>query len=81
MTIKKALRNRLAGAKKIAVLGIGSELRSDDVAGMLAAEKLYKDTAPELTEAQKKMILFANDYDCAEFKFKESYDLNIFIIC
>ncbi len=45
MTIKKALRNRLAGAKKIAVLGIGSELRSDDVAGMLAAEKLYKDTA------------------------------------
>ena len=42
VTIKKALENRLKGASKIAVLGIGSELRGDDVAGMLVAQALDK---------------------------------------
>jgi len=41
-TIKKALQNRLTGTGKIAVLGIGSDLRGDDAAGMLATEKLAK---------------------------------------
>lgn len=41
-TINKILKNRLAGAKRIAVLGIGSELRGDDVAGLLVAEELQK---------------------------------------
>jgi len=42
VTIKKALESRLAGARRIAVLGIGSDLRGDDAAGMLVAENLYK---------------------------------------
>ena len=53
MTIKKALRNRLAGAKKVALLGIGSDLRGDDVAGMLAAEKLFKLLAKKTTPKLK----------------------------
>jgi hydrogenase 3 maturation protease len=39
-TLRKTLRNRFYAAKKIAVLGIGSDLRADDVAGMLAASSL-----------------------------------------
>jgi hydrogenase 3 maturation protease len=38
--LKSSLKNLLKGAKRIAVLGVGSDLRSDDVAGMLVAEKL-----------------------------------------
>lgn len=43
----------------------------------LFVRKLFKDNAPEFTEAQKKMILLTDDYDSGEFKFEESYDLNI----
>ena len=40
--LKTTLSRRLKGAKRVAVLGIGSELRQDDVAGMLVAEDLAK---------------------------------------
>jgi hydrogenase 3 maturation protease len=40
--LKSSLKTKLKNAKKIAVLGIGSELRGDDAAGMLVAEKLQK---------------------------------------
>jgi hydrogenase 3 maturation protease len=39
-TLKKILKNRLKGAARIAVLGIGSELRGDDAAGMIIAGNL-----------------------------------------
>jgi len=38
--LKLLLKNKLQGAKRIAVLGIGSDLRGDDAAGMLIAEEL-----------------------------------------
>ncbi len=41
-TLKKILTNRLSGSDRIAVLAIGSTLRADDIAGMLAAEDLKK---------------------------------------
>ena len=40
--LKKELAARLAGAEKLAVLAIGSELRRDDGAGILVAEELLK---------------------------------------
>jgi hypothetical protein len=43
----------------------------------LLVRKLFKDQAPEFTDAQKKLILLADDHDSAENKFRESYDLNI----
>lgn len=48
--LKKTLTNRLTGAKKIAILAVGSDLRRDDSAGMLVAEELEKNlkkTGPE----------------------------------
>ena len=40
MTLQKTLKNRLKGAKRIAVLGVGSELKGDDAAGMLVARQI-----------------------------------------
>lgn len=40
--LNKTLQLQLKGAKKIAILGIGSDLRGDDVAGVLIAEELKK---------------------------------------
>lgn len=40
--LKTILKENLTGAKKVAVLGVGSELRADDIAGMQAAEQLKK---------------------------------------
>ncbi|MFA4984706.1 MAG: hydrogenase maturation peptidase HycI [Candidatus Omnitrophota bacterium] len=39
-SLKKDLLRRLEGARRIAVVGVGSELRSDDAAGAFAAEKI-----------------------------------------
>lgn len=41
--LRNNLKSNLIGAKKIAVLGVGSELRADDIAGILAAQELDKD--------------------------------------
>jgi len=55
-SLTQELKNRLKKAKKIAVLGIGSELRADDAAGMLVAQgvrqgrklkSFFGETAPE----------------------------------
>ncbi len=40
ISLKKDLKEKLKGAKRIALLGIGSELRSDDAAGILVAKGL-----------------------------------------
>ncbi len=42
--LKTSLKNSLNGASRIAVLGIGSELRGDDIAGILAAQELESST-------------------------------------
>jgi hydrogenase 3 maturation protease len=41
-SLKTELKIRLKAAKRIAVLGIGSEFRADDAAGMIVAESLAK---------------------------------------
>lgn len=38
---------------------------------------LLKDKAPEFSEEQKRLILYANDFDSGQFSFNEAYDLNI----
>ena len=38
--LKILLKNKLEGAKKVLVLGVGSTLRGDDIAGMLVAEQV-----------------------------------------
>ena len=39
-TLETHLKSRLKNAKKVVVLGVGSDLRADDAAGMLVAELL-----------------------------------------
>lgn len=39
-TLQTSLQQRLEGAAKVAILGVGSELRADDAAGLLVAERL-----------------------------------------
>ena len=41
-TLLTLLKNRLDGAKRVAVLAIGSELRADDAAGILAGKSILK---------------------------------------
>ncbi len=43
----------------------------------LLVRKLYQNSSPELTENQKKLILYADDYDCLRLKYEQSFDLNI----
>lgn len=40
--IQNKLKQKLQNAKRIAILGVGSELRGDDIAGLLTAEQIEK---------------------------------------
>ena len=42
LNLKATLKNRLKGAKRIALLSVGSELRGDDAAGILVGEEFKK---------------------------------------
>jgi len=46
--LKATLKKRLEGASKIAILGVGSEIRGDDAAGILAARQLKNEPQLEV---------------------------------
>lgn len=52
-------------------------IHSEEPSNSILVRKTFKDVAPEFNDRQKKMILYANDYDCGEFVYEESYNLNI----
>jgi hydrogenase 3 maturation protease len=52
LNLKKVLKNRLCDARRVAILGIGSDLRADDASGMIAAESLRA----KLLKNRKKSI-------------------------
>jgi len=56
VTFKTALKKRLSDSGRIALLGVGSELRGDDAAGLLVAEYLRK--SPPKNIRQKKLKVF-----------------------
>jgi len=41
-TLSKILQQKLENAKRVAILGVGSELRGDDAAGILTARQIEK---------------------------------------
>jgi len=51
--LKQQIHQRLDGAQKIAVLGIGSDMLSDDAAGLLAAQEIAKPRAAAEEKASK----------------------------
>jgi len=55
--LKKALSHRLKGVKRVAVLGIGSDLRQDDAAGMLVAQDLEKFSRKRRSSPKLKAFL------------------------
>ena len=57
--IRTELKNRLKGASRVAVLGIGSELKGDDIAGMLTAQLLLSSGRP-VKSRKKTRIIFGS---------------------
>ncbi len=58
-TLTTILRKRLKNAERVAVLGIGSELRADDVAGVLVAKQIKKLAAKEKNLTKFKVFIGA----------------------
>lgn len=58
-SLYQVLKTRLHKAKRIAVLGIGSDLRADDGAGVFVASRLEKSLAGKKTFAEIKTFLGA----------------------
>lgn len=52
-------------------------LHKEFTSNALLLRKIFQDKFPNLTDNQKKLILYTDDYDCFNLKYPESYDLNI----
>jgi hydrogenase 3 maturation protease len=53
----KILKQKLSNAQRVAVLGVGSELRGDDVAGLLAAQQIEKIIAKQTTSPEVRVFI------------------------
>ena len=51
------LKQKLNNARRVAVLGIGSELRGDDVVGLLAAQQIEKNTKGKSVTPQIQVFI------------------------
>jgi len=58
-TLTTILRKKLKDAERIGILGVGSELRADDVAGVLAAGQIKKLAAKKKNRAKLKIFIGA----------------------
>jgi hydrogenase 3 maturation protease len=56
-TLKTQLKKRLDNAERVGVLGIGSELRADDVAGIRAAQRIEKLAAAKKIRPKLKIFI------------------------
>jgi hypothetical protein len=52
-------------------------LHKEFTSNCLLLRKILQDKISNLSDDQKKLILYADDYDCFNLKYTESYDLNI----
>ena len=53
----KILKKKLHNAQRVAVLGVGSELRGDDVAGILAAQQIEKIITKQTTSPEVRVFI------------------------
>ena len=51
------LKKKLHNAQRVAVLGVGSELRGDDVAGLLVAQQIGKTIAEQNTSSEVRVFI------------------------
>jgi len=59
VTLKVALKKKIPDSGRVALLGVGSELRGDDVAGLLVAEYLRK-SSPKNIKKKKLKVFFGS---------------------
>ena len=57
MNLKEELKKRLPNAERIALLGVGSELRSDDAAGLLVAKAVAQSKIAHSAFSKLKVFL------------------------
>ena len=55
--LEPTLKQELENAKRVAVLGIGSDLRGDDVAGILTARQIEKKIAGKSTSPEVRVFI------------------------
>jgi hydrogenase 3 maturation protease len=55
--LKATLNQKLNGASRVAVLGIGSEIRGDDAAGIIAAQQIEKISNKKKLSAEVKVLI------------------------
>jgi hydrogenase 3 maturation protease len=55
--LQETLKQKLNSAQRIAILGVGSELRGDDVAGLLAARQIEKNTKGKSLTSQLQVLI------------------------
>lgn len=60
LNLKAALKSKLKGAKRIAIVGIGSELRGDDAAGVTLVRKLRSLFRGKTKYSRLKVFIGAN---------------------
>ena len=53
----KILKKKLHNAQRVAILGVGSELRGDDVAGLLAAQQIEKTITKQTTSPEVRVFI------------------------
>ena len=53
----KILKQKLNNAQRVAILGIGSELRGDDIVGLLAAQQIDKNTKGKSVKPQVQVFI------------------------
>jgi hydrogenase 3 maturation protease len=53
----KILKQKLNNAQRVAVLGVGSELRGDDIVGLLAAQQIEKNTKDKSITPQLQVFI------------------------
>ena len=53
----KILKKKLHNAQRVAVLGVGSELRGDDVAGLLAAQQIERTITKQTTSPEVRVFI------------------------
>jgi hydrogenase 3 maturation protease len=56
-TLETILKPKLENARRVAILGIGSDLRGDDVAGILTAQQIEKKIAKQTTSSEVRVFI------------------------
>lgn len=78
--IKELLKTKLKDAKKIAFLGVGSELRQDDASGMLVAEYIEAFKNKTALKCQIKVFFGSTTPENLTGKIKEFNPTHLVII-